>query len=238
MNRPAKRHFPYQHPTFGTEKKPKPKRYWEDTIYFLWWSYLKRSEKYIQTCESEGKKGLVSLYKDFGDVRGDSFKEWWSKDSRGMRLFAEPQALSTLQVVTKDDLDEIQGETLLMSVPLSLPKKFLLERFRKILAEHHKGERGRQYAKKSESKYKFKGQPNIQGMKTALMVYDHLVANPKIRLWEVGKILPQFKMELEECEKKGVVPSYDLKRTIEATVSRYKRKATSSIKNTETGIFP
>jgi len=238
VNRPAKRHFPYQHPTFGTEKKPKPKRYWEDTIYFLWWSYLKRSDKYIQTCESEGKKGLVSLYKDFGDVRGDSFKEWWSKDSRGMRLFAEPQALSALQVVTRDDLDEIQGETLLMSVPLSLPKKFLLERFRKILAEHHKGERGRQYAKKSESKYKFKGQPNIQGMKTALMVYDHLVANPKIRLWEVGKILPQFKMELEECEKKGVVPSYDLKRTIEATVSRYKRKATSSIKNTETGIFP
>jgi len=199
---------------------------------------LKRSEKYLETCESGGKKGLVSLYKDFGDVRGDSFKEWWSRDSRGMRLFAEPQSLSTLEVVTKDDLDEIQGDTLLMSVPLSLPKKFLLERFRKLLAQHRKGERGRQYAKKSESKYKFKGQPNIQGMRTALMVYDHLLANPKIKLWEVGKILPQFKMELEECEKKSIVPSYDLKRTIEATVSRYKRKATSSIGNAEQGTFP
>ena len=238
MKRPPNRHFPYQHPTFGTEKKPKPKRYWEDTIYFIWWSYLKRSEKYIQTCESEGKKGLVELYKDFGDVMGDSFKEWWTKDSRGMRLFAEPQALSTLQVVTVEDLKGIEGQALLVSVPLSLPKKFLLERFRKILAEHHKGERGRQYAKKSESKYKFKGQPNIQGMRTALMVYDHLAANPKIKLWEAGKILPQFKMELEECEKKGVVPSYDLKRTIEATVSRYKRKATSSIDNAEQGEFP
>lgn len=199
---------------------------------------MKRSEKYLETCESGGKKGLVSLYKDFGDVRGDSFKEWWSRDSRGMRLFAEPQSLSTLEVVTKDDLDEIQGDTLLMSVPLSLPKKFLLERFRKLLAQHRKGERGRQYAKKSESKYKFKGQPNIQGMRTALMVYDHLLANPKIKLWEVGKILPQFKMELEECEKKSIVPSYDLKRTIEATVSRYKRKATSSIGNAEQGTFP
>ncbi len=238
MKKSPYRHFPYQHPTFGTEKKPKPKRYWEETIYFVWWSYLKRSQKYIQTCESGGKKGLVGLYQDFDDVRGDSFKEWWSKDSRGMRLFAEPQALSTLKVVTKDELDEIQGETLLMSVPLSLPKKFLLERFRKILAEHHKGERGRQYAKRSESRYKFKGQPNIQGMKTALMVYDHLVANPKIRLWEVGRILPQFKMELEECEKKSIVPSYDLKRTIEATVSRYKRRATSSITNAELGLFP
>ena len=101
-----------------------------------------------------------------------------------------------------------------------------------------KGERGRQYAKKSESRYRFKGQPNIQGMKTALMVYDHLVANPKIRLWEAGKILPQFKMELEECEKKSIVPSYDLKRTIEVTVSRYKRKATSLITNAELGLFP
>ena len=238
MNRPAKRHFPYQHPTFGTEKKPKPKRYWEDTIYFIWWSYLKRSEKYIQTCESEGKKGLVELYKDFGDVRGDSFKEWWTKDSRGMRLFAEPQALSTLQVVTVEDLKGIEGQALLVSVPLSLPKKFLLERFRKILAEHHKGERGRQYAKKSESKYKFKGQPNIQGMRTALMVYDHLAANPKIKLWEAGNILPQFKMELEECEKKNITPSYDLKRKIEATVSRHKRKASTSIQHSEKGVFP
>jgi hypothetical protein len=238
MKKPSNRHFPYQHPTFGTEKKPKPKRYWEDTIYFLWWSYLKRSPKYIQTCESEGKKGLVGLYQDFGDVRGDSFKEWWSKDSRGMRLFAEPQALSTLQAVTKEELDEIQDETLLISVPLSLPKKFLLERFRKILAEHHKGERGRQYAKKSKAKYQFKGQPNIQGLKTALMIHDYISTNPKTKLWEVGKILTQYKIELEECRKKNITPSYDLKRTIEATVSRYKRKASASISNTELGLFP
>ena len=155
-----------------------------------------------------------------------------------MRLFAEPQALSTLQVVTKEELDEIQGETLLMSVPLSLPKKFLLERFRKILAEHHKGERGRQYAKSSQSKYKFQGQPNIQGMKTALMIYDYIDHNPKSKLWEVGRNLPQFKMELLECQEKNITPSYDLKRKIEATVSRYKRKATSSILNAESGIFP
>ena len=38
--------------------------------------------------------------------------------------------------MTKDELDElyeILGETLLMSVPLSLPKKFLLESFKKYL---------------------------------------------------------------------------------------------------------
>ena len=155
-----------------------------------------------------------------------------------MRLFAEPQALSTLQVVTKEELDEIQDETLLISIPLSLPKKFLLERFRKILSEHHKGEKGRQDAKKSKAKYQFKGQPNIQGMKTALMIHDYISANPKSKLWEVGKILTQYKIELEECRKKNIIPSYDLKRMIEATVSRYKRKALTSISNTELGLFP
>lgn len=238
MNIRAKHHFPYQHPTFGTEKNPKPKRYWEDTTYFLWWSYLKRSDAYIQTCESAGKTGLIELYKDFSDVRGDSFKDWWTMDARGVRLFAEPQKLSTVQLLALEDLDEIQDETLLISVPLNLPKKFLLERFRKILAKHHKGERGRQYAKKSKAKYQFKSQPNIQALKTALKVYDYKKANPKMRLWQVGRILPQFKMELQQCEKMRETPSYDLKRKIEATVSRYIRKARTSIKNAENGIFP
>jgi len=45
-------------------------------------------------------------------------------------------------------------------------------------------------------------------------------------------------MELLECQQKRITPSYDLKRKIEATVSRYKRKAISSINNSENGFFP
>lgn len=178
------------------------------------------------------------LYSDFGDVRGDSFKEWWTAESRGMRLFAEPEASSTLQVVTKDEIASLEGDLIFISVPLNLPKKFLLERFRSVLATKHKGKVGHQYAKKSRAQYQFKGQPNLEGMKSALIVYDYIKANPNKKLWEVGKILPQFQMELYDCEKKGEIPSYDLKRTIEATVSRYKRKATASIKNTADGVFP
>jgi hypothetical protein len=242
MKRPHQRHFPYQHPTFGTEKKPKPKSYWEDTVYFLWWSYLKRSDLYIKTCESGGTEGLIDLYKDFGDVRGDSFKEWWSKDSRGMRLFAEPQATSTVQVVTVEEIDKVPAGSILVSVPLNLPKKHLLEKFQKLLMVHHTGKRGRLYSRESSKrddiKYKFKGQPNIQGLKTALLVYDHMKANPELKLYEVGKILPQFQMELTTLEKQGKKIDYDFKRTVEATVSRYKRKATQSVKNVELGVFP
>ncbi len=234
----SKRHFPYQHPTFGTEQKPKPKSSWENTIYHVWWSYLKRSENYLKTCESKGKDGLVELYKDFGDVRGDDFKKWWTEEQRGMRLFSEPHSLSTMSIVTHDEICSEDESVAFVRVPLTLPKKFLVERFSELIGKHHKGQRGRQYARQSRAKYKFRGQPNIQGLKTALMVYDYLQANSHVKQWEAGKILSQYKSELIECEKRKISPSYDLKRKIEATVSRYKRKARESISNSERGIFP
>lgn len=238
MKKTPQRHFPYQHPTFGTDKRPKRPWFWEDTVYFYWWSYLKRNEEYIQTCEQSGAGTLSKLYSDFGDVRGDSFKVWWKDENRGVRLFAEPEATTTLREVSKDEINALEGEQLLIAVPLNLPKKFLLARFRSLLADRKEGGVGRQYAKRSRAKYQFKGQPNIKALRTTLEVYDFIKANPKKKLWEVGKILPQFQIELDECEKKGEVPSYHLKRTIEATVSRYKRKATQTVKNVSLGVFP
>ena len=60
----------------------------------------------------------------------------------------------------------------------------------RTVSEHHTGEVGRQYAKKSQAKYQFKGQPNISALKTALLVYDTAKDNPKMKLWEIGKMLP------------------------------------------------
>ena len=38
-----------------------------DSIYYLWFEYLKRSEKYKTACANNGK-GMKRLYADFGDV--------------------------------------------------------------------------------------------------------------------------------------------------------------------------
>ena len=238
MKKSVPRHFPYQHPTFGTDKRPKRSWYWEDTVYFLWWSYLRHNEEYLHTCASGGAGALSSLYSDFGDVRGDSFKDWWKEEDRGVRLFAEPEATSTLREVSADEAASLASDHILIAVPLNLPKKFLLGRFRSLLADRKAGGVGQQYAKKSRAAYQFKGQPNIKALRTALEVFDYLKANPKKKLWEVGKLLPQFQVELEQCEKAGEVPSYAFKRTIEATVSRHKRKATQTIKNVALGVFP
>ena len=236
MRKVPPRHFPYQHPTFGTDKKPKTPRHWEDTVYYLWWAYLKRNEDYLKTCESKGKGKYSALYKDFGDVRGDSFKKWWNEGERGANLFSNPTTEDRINLLENGDKAFVDEGRLVMSVPLSLPQKFLVDRFRKILEAHHTGEKGRQYAKVSKAKYQFQGQPNIKALQIGLRVYDQAKANPEMTLWEIGSSLPQFQEELREY-RGGEIP-FDLRRTISSTVSRYKKRVAESIANTGRGVFP
>lgn len=234
----APRHFPYQHPTFGRGKNVKDESAWKKTIYYVWWSYLKRNDEYLKTCESHGKGSLSKLYEDFGDVRCDDFKSWWSADSRGMRLFSEPPAQETIRIVSKDEITSLDEDLVLMSVPLNLPKKFLLQRFRTLLAEKHKGKRGKQYAKHSRAKYQFKGQPNIEALLLALHVLDKKNEFPKMKLWELGQFLTQFKHLYGPYLRSGEPLDTAYKKIIEATVSRYLRKARLTVANTAKGCFP
>ena len=235
------RHFPYQHPTFGTDKKPKTPRHWEDTVYYWWWAYLRRSEKYLKTCELGGKGELAKLYKDFGDVRGDSFKAWWNEklsddNSRGAHLFANPIKADRLTLLEDGEKAVVNKSKLVISVPLNLPQKFLVDRFRKLVEENHNGAKGMKYAKASEATYKFSGQPNIKALRIGLKIYDSAKANPDLTLWELGLDLPQFQEELSQYKKDSI--PFDLRRTISSTVSRYKKRVAESIRNTELGFFP
>jgi hypothetical protein len=232
------RHFPYQHPTFGRVSKKKGEDAWKKTIYFAWWSYLKRSEEYIETCDKNGKGSLSKLYDDFGDVRSDDFKKWWSSDGRGVILFSEPPAQDTIRIISRDEIESLDDDLLLMSVPLTLPKKFLLQRFRTLLAVKHKGERGKQYAKRSKAMYNFNGQPNIDALMTALNLFDRKKEFPTMKLWELGQFLPKFKHLYKEYLKNGTPLDTSDKKLIEATVSRYIKKASQSVDNTSRGSFP
>lgn len=232
------RHFQYKHPTFGTKARPKPKSAWEGTVYFWWWEYLRRNSEYLKCCDSGGTGKLANLHKDFGDVRGDSFKDWWTEGGRGAALFSEPQAELSIRVMDKGQaaIDPLDAFT--VSIPLYLPKKLILRRFKELLDERHKGKRGHQLAKRSKALYQVKGQPNIPAIKQALEVYDFKKANLKMKLWEIGNAIPKLQMgnkiqagdtESEKADKKNVLA---------ATVSRYLRRAEESIKNVGKGVFP
>ena len=70
-------------------RSPRPIEDQQQSPYYWWWAYLRRSEAYLKCCEQGGKGKLAKLYTDFGDVREDNFKKWWTTNDLGAKLFGE-----------------------------------------------------------------------------------------------------------------------------------------------------
>lgn len=235
--RESKRHFPYQHPTFGTKNRPKPESAWKKSVYYWWWAYLKRNDEYLACCAKGGKGKLAKTYADFGDVRGNDFKAWWTNEKRGERLFAEPSAEDSVRVLQAGEMASGDAGTLVLSFPLSLPKKYLEKRFKEILATQNKRGQGKQLARESKALYKINGQPKIEAIKATLGIYDYRLANPQMKLWDIGNSSPHISKILKIEAGDSVPTVRDKKIVLASTVSRYIRKAKSYIKATGNGFF-
>jgi hypothetical protein len=228
------RHFAYKHPLFGTKSRPKEG---SNSVYYFWWAFLKRNSQYIACCESGGKGKLSKLYADFGDVRGNSFKKWWTDNERGVRLFAEPSN-DTVRVLKGGERVAESLGTLTLALPLNLPKKLLLQRCKSLLAEVHPGRQGRLLARLSEARYKVKGQPNIEGLATTLRVYEFRMAHPELALWEIGNQLPRFMLSQRVHSSDTPATVKDKKNALAAAVGRYLKKAELMIDSASKGVFP
>lgn len=231
-----KRHFPYKHPTFGTVKNPKGERSWKSSVYYWWWAYLKRNTQYLECCEAGGKGKLSALYQDFGDVRDDDFKKWWSEGDRGAKLFAESPEES-VRLIKVGELVTSEEGRLTIVFPLSLPKRFLEKRFKEMLKEEHLGERGKQLARKSELKYRITGQPNVPSLEKGLKAYDLRKANPKMPLWEIGNAVPNLlrTQKIKAGEDREVL--LNKKREMTIAVNRYLKRVNQYIQKTSLGKF-
>ena len=240
------RHFPYQHPTFGTKNKPSSERMWKRSVYYWWWAYLKRNSEYLACCEAKGRGNLSALYKDFGDVRGDDFKAWWKEGDRGATLFAEPPVEVSVRLLKNGDAIPDSSKGLSIYLPLNLPNNFLEKRVKELLSAIRKGKRGVQYGRSENSNalYKFEGQPNLKALEKTLKVYDMIKEE---RNKPTGKRIPYWKIALNAgiVDDKGkVLPGdpegvADQKRAVmTAIVGRLKRRAETAIKNVAKGQFP
>lgn len=236
-----KKHFPYQHPTFGRGNKKKHPDSWKKTVYYWWWSYLKRNQEYLNCCERGGQGKLSSLYQNFGDVRSDDFKFWWSENNRGMRLFSNRSSESVVEVLGEGDVVKGSG-SLTVSFPLNLPKRYLKKRLNELLIKHHTGKRGFQQAKSSDASYKFKGQPNFAGLERALKVYDHLkeleLQGIKKPQWKVAMDLNVVEDDFRVHRSDTPKTAEDKRRKLTAIIGRLKKRAIVSIRNAGNGVFP
>jgi hypothetical protein len=195
----------------------------------------------LKCCESGGKGKLSSLYKNFGDVRSDDFKKWWSEDDRGAKLFSDPLVESTVRVLKEGDVVG-DPEALTISFPLSLPKRYLKKRLNELLIKYHKGQRGVQQAKSSKAKYLFSGQPNLMGLERALKVYDHLeelkTKGLKKPQWKVAMDLNIVDDEYRVQRTDSPKTAEDKRRVLTAIVGRLKKKASESVQHVGKGLFP
>ena len=100
------RHFSFKHPLFRARRSTSGD-WWENSVYYLWWEFLRRHDGYKRTCENGGKGEYEKLYADFGNVHEGTFREWWTKNDRGARLFAEPPMPSSVRALTPKEIKEL-----------------------------------------------------------------------------------------------------------------------------------
>jgi hypothetical protein len=106
-----RRNFAARHPLFAWDGSETGIR-WKHSAYYLWWEFLRRHDGYLETCLSGGQGAYSQLYADFGDVHGTDFKTWWTKDARGLRLFAEPRAPVGVVALSDDDSEPTSPDNL------------------------------------------------------------------------------------------------------------------------------
>lgn len=245
------RHFTFKHPLFRKVESPArgkvkttPGVEWRQSIYYLWWEFLRRHDGYKETCENKERGKFAKLYADFGDVHASDFKTWWTKGDRGARLFAEPAALTGVERLEKDDLEFLQKEwddnaVLVIAVPLSFGKRFIEKRIVSLLKQYHKRKRGQRTIKESRALYRIANQFNEHSLEVALRVYDLKKSNPKMKLWEIAQQLKfTTTLDPDEIGKRGQRGAVAKKAVMSVAASRKLKLAESIIDGVGKGIFP
>ena len=236
------RHFVFKHPLFKKQKTAFGIVFTE-SVYFLWWEFLRRHEGYRKTCESGGIGKFSDLYRDFGDVFSVDFKKWWSENDRGAHLFAEPPIPLTVTVVTPEEVAELPPEAaqglLLVAVPLRLSKNDIKKRINKILKAKHHRTRGQRLFKDSRALYPVDSSVNIHAMKLILATYDLRMANPNMTLWQIGHELKLGTvLTAQELAAGNQRQNRDKKNRLAAAASRKLKQAKKVIDGVGRGKFP
>ena len=147
--------FPHKHPLFK-KKETNKGVYFENSIYFFWFEFLKRNKKFIEICKSKGKISK-KIYEDFGDIRNKNFKEWWNEKYgntiRGIYLFAYQNPFSDVEEI--DYFNKINSLNLrdytLLAIPKNIEKNYALKRVRALINKENK-----RFANKARYEFKSK----------------------------------------------------------------------------------
>ena len=243
------RKFKAPTPRFGMKKSPRPLKDQQVSPYYWWWAYLKRSKQYIACCKRGGKGKLEKLYADFGDVRGDDFKAWWTEGERGRELFAEKQSVhGVIELKSKDEwLDEWDSDsTIVIALPLEWSKRDLQKRLLALLRKRHTRGRGKVALKgreTSDARYPLARNFNVNSLRRDLAVYDAVEASKKAdkkkTQYEIGVELKLVRTAMPTAYETNIKNRDAAKvNTMNVAVSRAYTRAKTVVENVAKGVFP
>jgi len=192
-------HFIYKHPLFGKRKETQSGVWFERSVYYLWYEYLRRNEKYKAYCgknafptnvkvksieelrklayensktRKKGTKTIAKLYEDFGVIHSVGFKSWWRE--RGRFLFCEKVDLQRVEEISSTkEYEEYQAdEVLTIAIPINKNVAWLRQQINDKISLKRKeyGVGSRQTA--SGSLYPLHTTADIPSLIRALRVWD------------------------------------------------------------------
>ena len=145
-----------------------------DSLYYLWFEYLKRSNKYKIACASNGK-GMRKIFDDFGDIfqyQGlDGFWQWWNE--RGQYLFGISPVSQLNDFCSLEQLAELEteiavGNYQLVALPTNLTKSALKNRVGKLISQMNVDP-----SRDDLAKYQIKHvKVDADSLKNCLLAYD------------------------------------------------------------------
>ena len=222
---------------------------WRCSVYYYWWEYMRRNERYRLICEWHAARDDVQLstateferqlYADFGDVHGTDFREWWVQH---FQLFASGQIVSVTTDVTGEPVEEITTLHIAGRMEaLTVPKLFT-----QATAFHYVDEILIRYREVS-AKYGAWGRYVLPTLQTHLDVWDAKLANPNAHDADIadlaGLVVAHGYDEAEITRMKAdglMVKDLDraVRRAKQLAVQRHLRIARQYIDNLMTGWFP
>ena len=225
------RHFIGKHPLFTNRKTGDGKFgkgvWWEDNIFYLWWSFLRLHEGYKKTCSRKGAGTYSKLYADFGDVHATDFKTWWNGKApdggnRGAYLFAEPTSPEKVMALSDDEAKELiengrDQSILLIAVPLKFRRREISTALSKIINDNHGRKRGQKRVRGSQARYNLDKDFDAHSIKIALECHKLRLENPKMTFSEMTKSL----------SKRGLTVGRQLNAREEAALARDKKALAS-----------
>lgn len=238
------RHFSHPAPLFRRTRSPHGVP-WRESVYFLWFEALRRHAGYRRECERGGGGKYARLFADFGDVHAKDFRKWWREGDRGARLFAEPPAVNSVQVLRPSDLEELrkgwdEKSTMVLAIPLAFSKRDIARRVAELVARACRRGRGERLSGSSKARYPVASHFNLHSLRTALRTYDLRRARPEMRLWEIAEEV-SLGARLTEAERRAPRgdPSAVIARVrLAVAASRKLKAARRLIEGVGKGVFP